>query len=636
MKLALSIIAGVVLTAVTAATSKGIDGYCGQQWPRLFAASLCGHLSSVGGPVVGRSNGATVRGSNRAMQAGGLASPSWTELGTDQPGSWQHSDGHTYVVIEGVQEERHQNNWWTNADAIDTCSNATCAREASNWGPGGFAMRINFTASGGQARISSNGGSLAVGDWYTACAYAWVESGTLPVRIRAQIGVSPNQVTANNDVTLTTIPTEHCVHLQDTNPLSSTDTMTAIMEDPVGDGTGVDFLVGYMSGIWGGITSTPIKNNNAITPNGNHVQREADVLLFSTVDLSVESGEGQVDVAWLDFAYDWPATPAVHTVVSLAKPGEVRDDAGTYTGTINGAPVFDDGGLDMNGTDEWVETPDTAALDTGTGDFSAEAWFRVDDTGGWSPWMSKTLNSGTTPGWYVAWVPPGSDFVKFEVYGSLATLRTVSTPTAAYTDGNWHHVMVVRDRTGDGKLHLYLDGTEPAAAISDGGATENLDNGQPFRAGSLGAQYHDGAIKKVKYYVGTAKTLADALVSYNAGHASGFIAPSDATLAWSMVPTDCRVYYDRSDASTNRFAYTCGGPTAWQTTTFDRGDVSRLTWRRAMGVPLELCIDGACANSTETYIAPSKFDTNGCWGCDDPDGAPTNFLNGGLREARLR
>ena len=343
-----------------------------------------------------------------------------------------------------------------------------------------------------------------------------------------------------------------------------------------------------------------------------------------------------MDVAWLDFAYDWPATPAVHTVVSLAKPGEVRDDAGSYTGTIQGSPVFDDGGLDMNGTDEWVTTPDVAALDTGTGDFSAEAWFRVDNDKGWNAILAKRNHTGNTAGWYLA--RTSSTTIRLSVYGSLATMRLVETASGPYTDGSWHHAMVVRDRTGDGKLHLYLDGVEPETAISDGGATEDLDSGAAFRAGRLdeGSTYFEGAIKKVKYYVGTAKTLADALAAYTAGHTSRFSVPSDATLAWSMVPTDCHVYYDRPDASTNRFAYTCGGPTAVQTTTFARGDVTRLEWKRRADAELELCVGGTCSYSTEAYVPPSTFDTNGCWGCDDPDGTPINFLNGGLREGRIQ
>ena len=636
MKLALSIIAGFVLAVATVTASKSISGYCGQQWPRLFASSLCGHLSSIGGPVVGRGNGAFVRGSARSMQTNGLASPTWTTLTTDQPGSWQHSDGHTYTVVEGVQFERQQNNWWTDADAIDGCSLATCVREASALGPGGFAMRINFSGAGTTQLLSDSTG-IAEGDPYTACVYAWVESGTLPVRIQGRIGGGGGNQTANNDATLTTVPTEYCARMIHDGSAVTEHVYARLIEDPAGDGTGVDILVGYMSGIVGGVTSTPIENNNPITPETVHVQREADVLPFSTKDLGVESGEGEVYVAALDYAYDWPATPAVHTVVSLAKPGEVRDDTGgtLYTGTIQSAPVFDDGGLDMDGVDDFVTTPDVAALDTGTGDFGAEAWFRVDTDKTFNVVMGKALHTGNTPGWWFGRINTAT--MRFTVYGTLTTKRNVDIASGAYTDGNWHHVMVVRDRTGDGNLHLYLDGTEPVAAVADGGATEDLDNSAAFRAGKVETVAHfEGAIKKVIYYVGTAKTLADALAAYNAGHASRATVPSDATLAWSMVPTDCRVYYDRPDASTNRFAYTCGGPTAWQTTTFERGAVSELTWRRKAGTPLELCVDGICVNSAETYIAPSTLDTNGCWGCDDPGGSPTNFLDGGMREARLR
>ncbi len=637
IRVALFIVTGIALAIATVAVSKGLSGYCGQQYPRLFATSLCGHLRLVGGAAEGRSVGAFVRGSDRSLQTGGLAAPTWTTLTSNQAGSWTHSDGHDYVIIEGVQVERQQNNWWTNADADDGCTNATCVREADTTGPGGFATRVNFTSGAGLIQLLSDSTGIATGDWHTTCTYAWVESGTLAVRIQGRIGGAGGNQLANNDVTLTTTPAEYCVHMQHDGTAVTEHVYARVVEDPVGNGTGVDFLIGYMSSIVGGVTSTPIENNNPITPNTAHVQREADVLPFSNTDLSVESGEGQVDVAWLDYAYDWPETPALHTVVSLAKPGEVRDDTGgtLYTGTINGAPVFDDGGLDMDGTNDWVETPDVAALDTGTGDFSAEAWFRQDGPP-WAIVLGKNPGTGSTLGWWFGEI--AGDIFRFKTYGSLGVARVINTDSTPYTEGQWHHVMVVRDRTGDGKLHLYLDGTEPETAISDGGATENLDSVKSFRVGRLNEAtvLFEGAIKKVVYYVGTAKTLADALAAYNAGHTARFSVPADATLAWSMVPTDCRVYYDRPDASTNRFAYTCGGPTVTQTITFARGDVTRLRWSRTPWAPIELCVDGVCANSTLKYVAPSRFDANGCWGCDDPDGTPANFLSGGIREARLR
>ena len=639
MRLAFAIVAGVVLAAAVVTASKSIPGYCGQQWPRLFAASLCGHLSSIGGPVVGRGNGATVRGSNRAMQVGGLASPTWTELSTDEPGSWEHTDGHTYAVVEGRKVETTCNNWFTFEDfPAGSCLSTTCVREASAFGPGGQVMRTTFDVNGGATQIfvANSLNTLAVGDWVIVCQYAWVESGTLPVRINLKLGNSTTQ-NFNNDVTLTTTPTVYCARGQNSDA-ANTVVYSKIFEDPTGDGTGVEFLIGYMSGTIGSITTTPIKRHVATASGCNtQTERKADVLPFSTKDLNVESGEGEVYFAALDFPYDWPATPAVHTMVSLAKPGEVRDDTGgtLYTGTIQSAPVFDDGGLDMDGVDDFVDTPDVAALDTGTGDFSAEAWFRVDTDKTFNVVMGKALHTGNTPGWWFGRINTAT--MRFTIYGTLATKRNVDIASAAYTDGTWHHVMVVRERTGDGNLHLYLDGVEPATAVADGGATEDLDNSAAFRAGKVETVAHfEGAIKKVIYYVGTAKSLADATAAYNAGHASGFSVPADATLAWSMVPTDCHIYYDRPDASTNRFAYTCGGPTAWQTTTFVRGAVSKFTWRRKAGTPLELCVDGVCVNSAQNYVAPSTLDANGCWGCDDPDGVPTNSCNCGLREARVR
>ncbi|KKN67551.1 hypothetical protein LCGC14_0460060 [marine sediment metagenome] len=419
MRLAFAIVAGVVLAAAVVTASKSIPGYCGQQWPKLFAASLCGHVTHAGGDAVGRQLGTFVRGTNRAMQTGGLASPTWTKLGLEEPGSWQHTDGHDYVVIESVQFELACNGWSTFQDwPVSRCLNSTCTRDTTTLGPGGQAMRATFNTGAGQIYVRPDAPGMVGGDWVTQCVYAWVESGTLPIRVSVKLGTTPN-ITANNDVTLTTIPTEHCVRLQHDGIVG--DTMFArLFEDPAGDGTGVPFLVGYISILNSSIATTPIDHSAAVTPCNTGTQREADVLPFSTKDLSVESGEGQVDVAWLYYPYNWPATPTVKTIVDL------------------------------------------------------------------------------------------------------------------------------------------------------------------------------------------------------------------------LEAADWRVIYDRPDASTNEIQFDAGGASVAITTTFARGDVARLTIRWRSGEPLQLCVDGVCATSAGNYTPPAGFDTNGCWGCHDPDGTPGKFLDGGLREARLR
>ncbi len=328
MRAAFVIAAGLCLAAATASAAGDYPPYCGQQWPRLFAASLCGHVEPAGGAAVGRSVGTFMRGSSRSMQKGGIANPTWIELSTDQAGSWRHTDGHDYVIIEDVQVEQLQNNWFTFEDWPGAfCVTATCVREASTWGPGGQAMRVNFTAAAGQFFDVGTNTGLVQGDWLTACAYAWVESGTLDAAIQGRIGGAAPNDTQTSNITLTTTPTEHCLRMQwddAEDPGSSGAVYAKVIEDPNGDGTGVDFLVGYLSAIVNSVQSSPIKNNVATTSNATHAQREADVLPFSTADLSVEKGKGHADVAWFNYAYDEPATPASKAIVGLSESSAWR------------------------------------------------------------------------------------------------------------------------------------------------------------------------------------------------------------------------------------------------------------------------------------------------------------------------
>jgi hypothetical protein len=140
-------------------------------------------------------------------------------------------------------------------------------------------------------------------------------------------------------------------------------------------------------------------------------------------------------------------------------------------------------GCDFDGSDDVVRITESPELDLG----------ELDESFSLSIWVKTTTETSTTPG--IFGKNDGSGGYYWEIY-----LNSVEQPrfgvsgggsnsvggSTSINDGQWHHLMAVRDIEKD-KLLLYLDGK--LDDIDSDNATQSSENNDDISIGSLGVNY---------------------------------------------------------------------------------------------------------------------------------------------------
>ena len=213
-----------------------------------------------------------------------------------------------------------------------------------------------------------------------------------------------------------------------------------------------------------------------------------------------------------------------------------------YDGTVSGATWvtgFAGTALQFDGTNSFVSCG-TGPSVSGVNDFSVAAWIKTSattngviiqqrDTAGFNgQYRFRVNNNGT---------------LQFMVYGDSAYQFDFATPQAI-NDGNWHHVIAVRD---GGVGNIYIDGnTTPAATAS--GTARNLSAGistnigRDVRDGNLN---FNGSIDEVLVFKTTALTATDVVSLYN----SYFTPPPSTPTGLSATPGNSQVVLSWSASS---------------------------------------------------------------------------------------
>jgi len=176
---------------------------------------------------------------------------------------------------------------------------------------------------------------------------------------------------------------------------------------------------------------------------------------------------------------------------------------------ING-PTFDSangGSIVFDGTDDYVEIPDSSDWDFGTGNFAIELFVKADSVSGTRPLLSvRQAGSG---GWGVYFA---SNVVTF--YSDSGSVFNYSTSSNSFsTTGVWRHVVVTR--VGN-TFTTYIDGVSKGTGTStnsiDNSANDVLTIGKVWPSGMT---YFDGSISGVKIYKGKGLTAAEVTQNFN-------------------------------------------------------------------------------------------------------------------------
>lgn len=167
---------------------------------------------------------------------------------------------------------------------------------------------------------------------------------------------------------------------------------------------------------------------------------------------------------------------------------------GTFVGAApvwNSTSPFGTGcSLTLNGTDNYVTSAtNRSALNPGTGSMTWSVWFTTTDTS--TENFIRRSSTGTGTGGVLLRKLNGGTV-------SCGVNATVTvTTTNRYTDGIWHHVVCVLDRTAN-TLSLYIDGALQVSTDASSVAAVNLSVTDALYAG--GATSMNGSIDNVRVY----------------------------------------------------------------------------------------------------------------------------------------
>ncbi len=126
--------------------------------------------------------------------------------------------------------------------------------------------------------------------------------------------------------------------------------------------------------------------------------------------------------------------------------------------------------IDLNGSDQYLWTPDNAALTLADADWSIAGWFyRTSNAGSNSPFFVSwgTFSGAPSIGIWAPQASAGFDPNKLRSYilGNSGGTPNPSSGTGFGSLTGWIHVMEIHDNTGD-TIKLYANGAEVASVAA--------------------------------------------------------------------------------------------------------------------------------------------------------------------------
>ncbi|WP_435243350.1 exo-alpha-sialidase [Streptomyces cucumeris] len=205
--------------------------------------------------------------------------------------------------------------------------------------------------------------------------------------------------------------------------------------------------------------------NGAVVTTDWSGYSDMTAISYDTVGLLYEGGavDARDEIRFARFTEDWlgprraPA-PTTEDRAPGARPATVLGGAATAEGRHGRALSFD-------GTDDSVRLPYRDALPLGTRDFTVSMWVRYSAASGQHPflWMGG-IGTRQPQVWLRG--EPASNRIRalITTVNGFAGFTSASVSTgAAYNDGQWHHLALIRS---GGRLSLKVDGGA-AATVPD-------------------------------------------------------------------------------------------------------------------------------------------------------------------------
>lgn len=160
--------------------------------------------------------------------------------------------------------------------------------------------------------------------------------------------------------------------------------------------------------------------------------------------------------------------------------------------------------IELNGSNH-IDVPNKAALNTGSGSFTVEAWFKTSSSSGIRQIVGKN-DAASSFGVGYRIIVGNTNTIYYEVTGGASGISNscYNTCPTKVNDGDWHHVALVVDKTAGTNCALYLDGVvESTAYNASTGSTNNAFNlkiGAAYSSSISATNFFTGQIDEVRLW----------------------------------------------------------------------------------------------------------------------------------------
>ena len=257
-------------------------------------------------------------------------------------------------------------------------------------------------------------------------------------------------------------------------------------------------------------TGTASNNNTSVTGSGTLWSanvRAGDQIMFGTADYTGTTPSGNdsftkvlLHMNGADASTTFTDTNAGGAAHTWTARGNAQvDTADKKFGTAS---------LLLDGTGDWIDTPDHADFTIGANAFTVDMWFKIAGGDGAALDFAGQTDAGLTAAgssWYIRRLSTGQ--IQFSVSNGT-TIPSVST-TATYTTASnpgWHHLEAVRSGNN---LYLFVDGVLGGfGAVFSGSVPDTATVVAIGQRGGIGVPFN-GWLDEARISVGVARHTAN-------------------------------------------------------------------------------------------------------------------------------
>ena len=159
-----------------------------------------------------------------------------------------------------------------------------------------------------------------------------------------------------------------------------------------------------------------------------------------------------------------------------------------------------------------VSVADAPSLNLGSASFSVAFWLRY--TNSIDADIIRKGSGSTANAWFKVEILKSTQKLFFNVHGS-SDKNNITAPDAS-NDGLWHHVVAVRD-VENGRIRLYIDGTQVVSSSNPGGSLSNSADLSIGSKDTLADDFLNGSLDDVLIF-SRALSAAEVLDLFNSGN----------------------------------------------------------------------------------------------------------------------